>query len=232
MKAEVRGINKVRTRMNGSTRDYVYETIKKQIIHCELEPETKISENEIATKLNVSRTPVREAFLKLAEEELLGIYPQSGTFVTKIDLELVEEGRFIRENIEKAIVRDACGSFNQEQLMKIEKNLVMQELCLEKGLIPDLFELDESFHLLLFEGCRKVRSFKMIRHMNSHFDRVRMLSISSALNWSVLFDQHKAIFQYISENKPDLAEDTIAQHLKLVNFEKEELISRYPNYFK
>ncbi|MBO0995370.1 GntR family transcriptional regulator [Bacillus sp. SD088] len=225
-------MNNARTRTNGSTRDYVYETIKKQIIHCELEPETKISENEIATKLNVSRTPVREAFLTLAEEELLGIYPQSGTFITKIDLDLVEEGRFIRENIEKAIVREACGTFDDDQLMKLEKNLVMQELCLEKGLISDLFELDESFHLLLFEGCKKIRSFKMIRHMNSHFDRVRMLSIVSSLNWSLLFDQHKAIYQYIAENKPDLAEDMMAQHLKLVNFEKDELKSRYPDYFK
>ncbi|MCJ7841326.1 GntR family transcriptional regulator [Lederbergia sp. NSJ-179] len=225
-------MTKLRTRVNGSTRDYVYETIKKQIINGELEPETKISENEIATKLNVSRTPVREAFLKLAEEGLLGIYPQSGTFVAKIDLELVEEGRFIRENIEKAIVREACGTFDQDQLIELEKNLVMQELCLEKGSTSSLFELDEAFHQLLFEGCNKIYSLKIIREMNSHFDRVRMLSLASNHNWDVILSQHKAIFQYISENEPDLAEEVMAQHLKLVNFEKEELKSRYPGYFK
>lgn len=225
-------MEKVRTRTNGSTRDFVYDTLKKQIIHCELEPETKISENEIATKLNVSRTPVREAFLKLAEEQLLGVFPQSGTFVSKIDMNLVEEGRFIRENIEKAIVREVCEVITPEQVVNVEKNLAMQELCLEKGLISDLFDLDEEFHHLLFESCKKSRSFKMVRQMNSHFDRVRMLSIASNLNWPVLYDQHKSIFKSVTEKNPDQAENMMEQHLKLVNFEKEELIARYPNYFK
>ncbi len=61
------------SRSKGSTRDYVYNYLKKRIIEWELEPKTKISETEIATELNVSRTPVREAFLMLAQEELLGI---------------------------------------------------------------------------------------------------------------------------------------------------------------
>src|SRR5699024_6689240 len=109
-------------RENLSTRDFVYKTIKKRIIELELKPVQKISEQEIAKELEVSRTPVREAFLKLSQEDLIGIYPQVGTIVSKIDLDLVEEGRFIRENIERAVVREACHKFNEEQFFHLETN--------------------------------------------------------------------------------------------------------------
>ncbi|QTN00477.1 FCD domain-containing protein [Sediminibacillus dalangtanensis] len=219
-------------RVNGSTRDFVYETVKQQIINWELEPGTKISEKEVAEKLEVSRTPVREAFMKLAQEELLGVYPQSGTRVSQIDLSLVEEGRFVRENIERAIVKEACSNFGEDQLFQLETNLTMQDLCLEKGTHHRLFELDEAFHRLLFEGSGKQRTWEMIRKMNTHFDRLRMLRLASNPDWNVLVSQHKEIFGYISKQQADLAEEAMRKHLHLVDFEKEELKERYPNYFK
>lgn len=219
-------------RINGSTRDFVYQTIKQQIINWELNPGTKISEKEVASQLKVSRTPVREAFLKLAQEELLGVYPQSGTIVSQIDLQLVEEGRFVREKIERAIVREACETFDPEQLFQLETNITMQELCLEKGSYHRLFELDEEFHRLLFEGCSKLRTWRMVRQMNSHFDRLRMLRLASNPDWKVVVSQHKAVFEYISERNAEKAEEAITAHLKLVNLEKEALKKRYPGYFK
>jgi len=53
------------------------------------------------------------------------VYPQKGTVVSKIDLELVEEGRFVREKIESAIARKACETFGEEQLFQLESNLAM-----------------------------------------------------------------------------------------------------------
>ncbi|WP_153463403.1 MULTISPECIES: GntR family transcriptional regulator [Sediminibacillus] len=219
------------TRENLSTRSFVYETLKKRIIELELEPGHKISEQEIAADLEVSRTPVREAFLKLSQENLLGIFPQIGSIVSKIDLNLVEEGRFVRENIERAIVREACQKFGEEQLFHLESNLAMQELCLEKGSYSRLLELDDQYHLLLFEGCNKLRTWKMIRQMNSHFDRLRVLRLASDLDWDVLVSQHRDIYNYIQQKEADMAEKLILEHLNLVNYEKEELKLAYSNYF-
>ncbi|MCG5102490.1 GntR family transcriptional regulator [Oceanobacillus alkalisoli] len=218
-------------RENLSTRDFAYETIKKRIIELELEPGQKISEQEIASELEVSRTPVREAFLKLSQEGLLGIYPQIGTIVSKIDLDLVEEGRFLRENIEKAVVREACHVLDEEQLFKLESNIAMQELCLNKGSFHRLLELDDEFHRLIFEGCNKLRTWRTIRQMNSQFDRLRVLRLASNLEWDILVSQHKAILEFIKDKKEDDAENLIVSHLNLVNFEKRELKKEYPNYF-
>ncbi|WP_207634136.1 GntR family transcriptional regulator [Halalkalibacter urbisdiaboli] len=220
------------THIKGSTRDYVYQIIKEQIISSELKPGAKISEKEVAVKLNVSRTPVREAFLKLAQEELLAIIPQSGTIVSPIDLSIVEEGRFIREHIERAVVREACEKFDENLLFQLETNIEMQRFCMEKGTHQRLFDLDEEFHKILFDGCNKSRSWRMVRQMNCHFDRVRMLRLLSNLDWKVVFNQHRQLFEAISSKNPDRAEEIMIQHLKLVIVEKEQLKELYPDYFK
>ncbi|WP_440894865.1 GntR family transcriptional regulator [Amphibacillus sp. Q70] len=222
----------INPKSNGLTRDVVYDQVKKRIIDLELKPKTKISETEIAKELNVSRTPVREAFLMLAQEDLIGIYPQKGTIISEIDLDLVEEGRFVRENIERAIIKQACSMLNDEQLFRLESNMAMQKLCLEKGSYQRLFELDEEFHFLLFEGCNKLRTWNMVRQMNSHFDRLRVLRLALNLDWEVVVNQHEELLQYIEQQEKQKAEDLMAKHLNLVNYEKEDLKKQYPDYFK
>jgi len=228
----LRQISSVIKRENLSTRDFVYKTLKKRIIELGLIPGSKISEQEIASELSVSRTPVREAFLKLSQDDLLEIYPQIGTTVSKIDLDLVEEGRFVRENIERGVAREACYKLDEDQFFKLESNITMQELCLKKGTYQRLFELDDEFHRLLFEGCNKLRTWKMIRQMNSHFDRLRFLRLVSNLEWTGLVSQHRDIYKYIRNGEEESCEDLIIAHLNLVNYEKDELKSTYPNYFK
>lgn len=195
-------------------------------------PGAKISEKEVAVQLQVSRTPVREAFLLLAQEELIDVFPQSGTMISYLNLELVEEGRFIRQTIEQVIVKEACLLLNHEQLFKLESNLAMQTLCLEKGTHQQLFDLDEAYHQMLFEGCQKMRSWRIIRQLNSHFDRLRMLRLATNSDWYNIVNQHKLIFNAICEKDVEQAVGQMAQHLEVVNYEKEELKEKYPNYFK
>ncbi|WP_121609791.1 GntR family transcriptional regulator [Mesobacillus foraminis] len=214
-----------------STRDHSYQILKEKILNLELEPGTKISEKEIAEQLNVSRTPVREAFMKLAQEELLDIIPQSGTIVSRINLEHVEEGRFIREVLEKEIVALACKAFPGDYRFKLESNIVMQDLCVEQKNILKLFELDEEFHQILFFGCKKGRTWKMLQLLNSHFNRLRILRLQSNSDWDHIISQHKLIYQLIVNKDEEQAVKVMEQHLRLVVIEKEFLKERYPYYF-
>ncbi|GAE91963.1 transcriptional regulator [Gracilibacillus boraciitolerans JCM 21714] len=201
-------------------------------MNAEIAPGTKLSEKEISEKLEVSRTPpVREAFLKLNEEELLGVFPQVGTIVTKIDLKLVEEGRFIRENIEKAIVREATEKISQEDLLQVETNLTLQEFSLEKGSYQRLFELDDEFHYLLYKGCGKHRTWEMIKRMNIQFDRLRLLRLSVNHDWNIIVDQHRKIFNAISAKDLIAAEQAVIEHLQLVEIEKNQLKQENAEYF-
>ncbi|MDP5274055.1 GntR family transcriptional regulator [Chengkuizengella axinellae] len=223
---------KTQNRQSGSTREYIYQTLKNQIMNLELKPGTKISEKEISETLKVSRTPVRESFLRLAQEELLEIYPQSGTVVSYIHLDFVEEGRFVREKLERAIVKLACEQFPEDLLFQLETNVSTQHLCSEKGNYKNLFELDEEFHNILFIGCNKVRTWKIIEQLKSHFNRIRMLRLVSNDNWDIMISQHKQILEFIKQKDGDRAEKLMKEHLNLVNFDLHTLKQQYPEYFK
>ncbi|KAA8745150.1 MULTISPECIES: GntR family transcriptional regulator [Paenibacillus] len=218
-------------KIRGSTRAYSYNLLKERILHLELKPGTKISEKEIADELQVSRTPVREAFMKLAEEELLDIIPQSGTIVSHINLEHVEEGRFMREKMEKEIVTLACVSFPEEFRFRLETNIAMQEVCIGKNNFYRLFELDEEFHQILFQGTGKLRTWKMLQQLNIPFNRLRLLRLAEDSNLEVIISQHKEIYRLITERQTDQAVHVMEAHLRLVVIEQESIKAKYPHYF-
>ncbi|MCM3689706.1 GntR family transcriptional regulator [Neobacillus niacini] len=215
-----------------SIREHVYTAIKTQILKLELEPGRKISEKDIGETLQVSRTPIREAFLKLEQEELLEIYPQRGTFVSRINLDQVEEARFMRENIERGIVRLACEQFPEDYFIQLETNITMQKLFDEKKNFTRLYELDDQFHQILFDGCKKSRTWAILQQMNTHFNRVRALRTSLGMKWDFIINQHEQIFNLIKSRDVDLVEKVITEHLQVVVFEKAVLKEKYPNYFK
>lgn len=215
-----------------STSKRIYHLIREEIINLNFTPGLSISEKEISEKFNVSRTPVREAFVRLSQEGLLSIYPQKGTVVSLIDLSSVEEARFMREHLERAIVRLACEGFPQGKFLELEMNLKFQEMYVNNHDHKKLFEADEEFHKFIFEGCGKARIWTTISKMESDFQRIRVLRLTSKLRWDQIYSQHVAINDAIQNKKPDLAEKIMTEHLTMVNFDKEQLKEEYTNYFK
>ena len=92
----------------------IYRILRRDIVHCLIPPGTPLSEKEVSVRFDVSRQPVREAFIKLAENGLIQIRPQRGSYVNKISLSQVRNGCFVRQAIECAVVRlaDAVGCVN------------------------------------------------------------------------------------------------------------------------
>ncbi|QQK79610.1 GntR family transcriptional regulator [Salicibibacter cibi] len=215
-----------------STGDQVYESLRKDIITLKFKPGASLSEKEISEKLEVSRTPVREAFQKLAQDHLLDILPQRGSFVTLIDSTQVEDARFIREHLEVASVRLACSHFNAEVLERLSMNLRMQELFMEEKKFDDLFLLDEEFHALISKGCGKSRVWDVISQVNVHLDRVRMLSMAAEYNWKTILQHHADIMEAIKQGDADAAETIMRKHLSLVSVDQVELKKSFSNYFK
>lgn len=215
-----------------STRDAIYFALRDQIVLLELPPGTSISEKEISIKFNVSRTPVRESFVRLSQEGLLEIYPQRGTVISLIDLELVEEARFMREQLEKAIIRLACGHFPDNQLMQLKSNLDQQQLCIEEQNHVRMFELDEAFHRTLFEGCNKLNTWAVIQQMNVHLNRTRTLRLAADHHWEQLYNQHLHMVQVIQEHDANRAEQLMSEHLHLTITDQALLKEKFPTYFK
>ena len=215
-----------------STSKTIYYALREEIINLYLEPGTSISEKELSEKYKVSRTPVREALVRLAQEGLVNIYPQKGTVVSLIDLSAVEEGRFLREHLERAVVREACKEFIPENVLALEMNLKLQKMYIENHDYKKLFEADEEFHKIIFEGNNKRRIWNSIDDASTEFQRIRILRLAANSNWDNIYQQHKEIFNAIKNKTPDVAENLMKEHLNMVTFDKNQIKETYPNYFK
>ncbi len=214
-----------------SVREYVYKTIRNNIMDLNLKPGKSISEKEISELLQVSRTPVREAFILLEQDGLLEIYPQKGTFVSLIDLERVEEARFLRETMELAVIKLACDNFPEEKLIELISNVNMQELY-SKTDLKKLYKLDEEFHLIIFEGVNKKNIWFLIRQLSTHMNRVRMLSAIYSENSDLIIGEHKSILEAIKNKDYDKGSLFTKEHLSHLMFDQKKLKKEFPSYFK
>ena len=114
-----------------TAREYALRMLKENIISMELKPGAMVSENELAAQLGLSRTPVREALMDMAQYGLVDILPQRGSRISLIDYALVEEARFAREVLEVAILSIVCENVTEESLVQLRQNVRFQQLSQE-----------------------------------------------------------------------------------------------------
>ncbi|MGL5051065.1 GntR family transcriptional regulator [Cetobacterium sp.] len=216
-----------------NTRQYIYRVLRENIMNLNLKPGEAIREIELSGILNVSRTPLREAIVQLIEEKLLEVFPQRGSFVSKINLNLVEEAVFVRELCEIKIIKMACQKENIEELInKLEKNIEYQKIVLNFNQdLHEFFILDNEFHYLIFDYFNKKYSWKAIKRLSTHYDRLRLLDALEKTNIKITLEQHIKIVELIKSKNIKKLENHIEKHL--LNYrdviKKYEL--KYPEYF-
>lgn len=212
-------------------REYALRTLKENIIRLELAPGSMLSENELAAQMGLSRTPVREALVDLAKVDIVEIYPQRGSAIARIDYGLVEEARFMRLVLEKAVVEQVCALATPADIRRLRQNLRLYRELMEQGDSDGGLDTDNNFHRLLFQIARKERVFELIRNLSIHFDRVRRLSLSAVKDTKVLAD-HADIVDAVEARHVQLAVRRMEEHLTRYQYDAEILRETYPDYFK
>lgn len=192
----------------------VFRAIKQAIVRGQLAPGHPVSEAELARQLGVSRQPVREAFIKLADMGLVEIRPQRGTFVQLISRREVENARFIREAIEVAVARRAAEVATPEGVAPLLRLLEEQDRC---GDHPDqsrFLVLDDALHRAIAVLADCEHAWRMVEDLKVQMDRVRYLSLSNATPLKTIIAQHRRIVAAIAANDPDAAEAAMHLHLR------------------
>ena len=212
-------------------REYALRVLKENIVMLELEPGSRISENELAQELGVSRTPVREALIELSKGKIVEVYPQKGSYVSLIDWKLVEEAQFLRLTLERAVIRLACQELEEDKLQGLEKNVKLQLFYLENNEIADLMQLDNQFHKELFNITDKSHIYRLMSNMNLHFDRLRTLR-TKAVDQRYVIEDHMNILDAIRMKNPDQGEEAIVKHLTRHEIDRNIIHRKYPQYFK
>ncbi|KAA6101542.1 GntR family transcriptional regulator [Pantoea dispersa] len=192
----------------------IYRYLRKDIVTCVIHPGSLLSEKEVSARFNVSRQPVREAFIKLAEAGLVQVLPQRGTFVRKISAQRVADGRFIREAVEIAVVRRAALEIAATGLMALEHNLQLQRLAAERHDSQAFLALDDEFHRLIAEGIDCLLAWETVENIKATMDRVRFLTLSEVSPPESLIQQHEEIFAALKAKNADAAEKAMRRHLQ------------------
>ncbi|MCC0026863.1 MAG: GntR family transcriptional regulator [Zhengella sp.] len=209
----------------------VYRLLRERIIRGDLEPGIRISESEIASGYDVSRQPVREAFIKLAEEGLLEVRPQRGTFVRKIAASAVMDARFVREAIEADIVRLLAQSPVSGLEEELRGLLAVQARAAASGEWLQFIDLDERFHRALASGAGKAYAWNVVEGVKAQMDRVRHLS-AQRFPMDKLVEQHTAIVDGISGQNPDAAERAMRAHLREILNDLPAIAGSRPEFFE
>lgn len=197
-----------------------YEYIKKEIILGNLKPGQIFNEQDVASALGLSRTPVREAVLKLNEEGLLTIIPRKGTIVSQISITDVKEVYGARSLIEPEIVEKAVDNMDRDLLIKwknyfnniIENNLDDLELPVEKDYLDDI---DKGFHLSIVNSLKNKLLSKEIEHLMDLSIRIRYLSnMNNQTRYIESLKEHVEIIDSILDKNHEKAKDAMIKHLK------------------
>jgi GntR family transcriptional regulator, rspAB operon transcriptional repressor len=196
-----------------NNKDYSYRVIKENIMSLNLQPGQVISEVDLAEALQTSRTPVREVLAMLKEEHLVEVYPQVGTYVSKINDQLIQEAAFMRFTLEKEVLILSCSYFPAGELLELKKNMALQELLLgQKGQAKEFHKLDTEFHHIIFRGNKKENVWTSITRLSTHYNRIRLLSeMERSYDETIL--QHKKILEIIENKETQKAEKIYNEHI-------------------
>jgi GntR family transcriptional regulator, rspAB operon transcriptional repressor len=205
----------------------LYTVLRLDIVRLVLKPGQQLSENEIALRFGTSRAPVREAFIRLAEEGLIEVRPQRGSFVTRISIAAMQRARFVREAVEVSVVRRAAEvGLSARMIETVEKTIFDQEAAADAS---SFTVADDGFHRALVDAIGIRQLWAVLEREKVQFDRVRFLSIGAATPVDVLVRQHRAILNAIRRQDPAAAEAAMHEHMAEVLTATRTLLALHPD---
>lgn len=211
-----------------TNRRVVYDTIRRKVLTLELPPGAALSENELAAALGVSRTPVRESLILLAEEGLVQVFPQVGSFVARVDPDGVADAQFLREAVELAALDDMPPDPDPDVVAELRENLRKQQT---DGIdLEEFFSLDEAFHHGLLQLSGHAKAWSTVVSAKGHLDRARRLGLKET-SPAPFAAQHLEIFQAVLDRDLDRARATMRSHLRAVFEDIEQIRRRSPELF-
>lgn len=216
---------------SGSIASQVYDQLMQKILDMELQPFQELSEARLAAQFGVSRTPVREAFARLARRGLVDILPQRGTRVSPLSEELIAKSRFIREALERPLARLAAEKLTPEIAALLEREVALQHTFAKLGDDQSFLQSDDQFHALIAKAAGFESIWDDVREAKFHMDRVRRLSLLSQEHMFFIVGEHEEILAHLKARDAKGADESIAVHLISVMRELDIIRDRHPEYF-
>ena len=214
----------------------VYTSLREDITTLSLLPGAELSIEELCSRYGVSRSPVRDALLRLQRDKLVDIFPQKGTRVSFLDEKTVEEERFMRKCIELGVVEKCMRKERSDRefnafVVKLESNLLSQEASVLEENYGDFYRTDDELHHLFYTEVELENLWLIVDAHTGNDKRIRMLSYSDPSIIDGVREQHRALVDAIREKDLEKVLSVERMHLEKVAREIKDFEAQYPAYF-
>ncbi len=218
-------INKIKTDLNGylPLRDIVFNTLREAILSGDLLPGERLMETQLAEKIGVSRTPIREAIRKLELEGLVEMIPRKGAQVASMTKKDIQDVLEVRAVLEELAVKLACKKITDEQMYNLKIINEDFSIAVEKQNLQMMANKDVEFHDIIFKIADNDKLTQIINNLREQIYRYRVVYLNDKTYLQTIQDEHNEIIIAIEEKNIDMAITTIRKHI--LNQEKAVLKS-------
>lgn len=218
--------------LSESQQKQAYEAIRAGIIHAAYRPGVRLPMKRLTEELDLGRTPIREALVRLTQEELVYSVPHSGTYVSPIDLHAAESARYVRKNLETAVAVECCSRGGDEILASLGEVLERQCVAAASRDAQAFYTCDGCFYRRLFEAVGKEEVWLWIDGFSVSLDRVRWLSmLTEKFDWDAVVAQHAAVRDAIEARDANEVCRLETQYLNGLLAYLDVVRERFPEYF-
>jgi DNA-binding GntR family transcriptional regulator len=210
----------------------IHAWLKRAILDLALAPGEPIVEADIAAKFDASRTPVREALLRLADEELVEIRPQRGTYVARLSLPRIEASMFIRQAIECAVARRLAGQPDRTALCASLTAIVRHHAqAVANGDLRRALDADTEFHSVLIGASGLPGVWDVVARARELHHRIRAIAVPKLGTGRQAVADHRKIVAALDSGDAAKAEHAVTMHLARNVELARKIALLYPGYF-
>ena len=194
-------------------RDVVFNTLREAILKGELQPGERLMELQLAAKLGVSRTPIREAIRMLEQEGLAITIPRRGAEVAKMTEKDMNDVLQVREALDELAVSIACELITEEELEKLSEAVKNFEEAIGTKDIKQIAETDIAFHDIIYQASRNSKLVTILNNLREQIYRYRIQYLKDEKNYPNLSDEHREILEALMQKDKALVTGIMRKHV-------------------
>lgn len=195
-------------------RDVVFQTLREAILKGELKPGERLMELQLASKLGVSRTPIREAIRMLELEGLAVTIPRKGAEVARMTEKDMEDVLQIREALDELAVQIACDKMTEKQLVNLTIAMKNFENSIQTGNLKKVVQTDVEFHDVIYQATDNPKLVNILSNLSEQIYRYRVEYLKEKENYPMLVKEHEEIVTALKDRNKQLAAEMTKKHIR------------------